>query len=246
MGITMLFNMTCFAAQENDIVAVMYHDISNESVKHNNYRVSPETLSEDIAEFKKQGYTFVKASEIDEIEDMEADKFVLLTFDDGYESFYTEIFPILQKHNVTATFYVITSRIGKSGHLTEKQIKELDSSGLVEIGPHSHFVHLNSAETIQKLYNGENTRPIAEADWLRSADILAKIIDKPITSLSYPNGIYSMELDKSLREKLGLKTTLSTDYGTVTNINRPLERMNRDLEYTSEEFVQKVEKEFCK
>ena len=39
---------------------------------------------------------------------------VILTFDDGYEDFYTEVFPLLKKYNATAAVYPSTGYIGSS------------------------------------------------------------------------------------------------------------------------------------
>ncbi len=61
----------------------------------------------------------------------------ILSFDDGYEDFYTDVFPLLKKYNVRATLYVIYDYIGRKGFLNEKQIRELIDSNLVEIGSHT-------------------------------------------------------------------------------------------------------------
>jgi peptidoglycan/xylan/chitin deacetylase (PgdA/CDA1 family) len=63
--------------------------------------------------------------------------FVSITFDDGNESQFTEYYPILERYGFRATFYVITSLIGKRGMLTYDQLKELYNHGN-EIGSHTH------------------------------------------------------------------------------------------------------------
>ena len=72
-------------------------------------------------------------------------KNIVLTFDDGYEDFYSVVFPLLKKYQMKATNYVIYDYIGRKGFLTENEIKELISSGLVEIGSHTlDHVYLKS------------------------------------------------------------------------------------------------------
>ncbi len=61
----------------------------------------------------------------------------VLTFDDGYEDFYSVVFPILKKYNVKATAYIIYNYIGRKGFLTKEELTELAKSNLVEIGAHT-------------------------------------------------------------------------------------------------------------
>jgi len=72
---------------------------------------------------------------------------VCLTFDDGYESFFTQTFPVLHELKAPATVFIITDFVGKSNrwdvtfginrrrHLDWEQILELDRQG-IEIGSH--------------------------------------------------------------------------------------------------------------
>jgi peptidoglycan/xylan/chitin deacetylase (PgdA/CDA1 family) len=62
---------------------------------------------------------------------------VILTFDDGYEDFYLDVFPLLKKYQMKATIYVICNFIGRRGFLNQKELKEIIASGLVEIGSHT-------------------------------------------------------------------------------------------------------------
>ncbi|MGE5552776.1 MAG: polysaccharide deacetylase family protein [Betaproteobacteria bacterium] len=63
---------------------------------------------------------------------------MVLTFDDGYESLYTRVFPLLLRYGTKATVYLIVSRMGQSRrgqrYLSADQIRRMDQSGLVEFG----------------------------------------------------------------------------------------------------------------
>jgi peptidoglycan/xylan/chitin deacetylase (PgdA/CDA1 family) len=65
-----------------------------------------------------------------------------LTFDDGYSSAYNHLFPLLKKHKLPATFYVITNPINKESinptgkRVNWKQLQEMHNAGH-EIGSHS-------------------------------------------------------------------------------------------------------------
>lgn len=73
---------------------------------------------------------------------------VLLTFDDGYESVYTILRPLLQRYGLHATSFVITSRVGRQNTinrnqpwLTWDQCRELQASGVVDIEGHGEASH---------------------------------------------------------------------------------------------------------
>lgn len=71
---------------------------------------------------------------------------VLLAFMGGYQSFYTDVFPLLQKYHLKACVFLAQEYVGTYDQwknpywepwqnlLTEKQIKELSKSGLVSFG----------------------------------------------------------------------------------------------------------------
>lgn len=233
------------APSNNKIVSIMYHDISVNPLLYDNYRVSPELLEGDIQQFLDNGYTFLRAGDMTEeyITAHENDKFVCLTFDDGYTSFYTQIYPLLKKYNVPASFYIITSRIDRYNHMSAEQIKELSDSGLVEIGTHTNYIHLNDVSFIRQMYDDPVRLPDAVSDFGRSIAILEEITGKKITSAAYPNGIYNYAIDERLRTEYGINVTISTDFGVMDEslLGAPLRRINRDMYYTPQQFFERVE-----
>jgi len=65
---------------------------------------------------------------------------ILLTFDDGYESDLVHVARTLVKYKVNAIFFIVSSFIGKKGHLSKNQLEEIIKLGFT-IGSHSkgHF-----------------------------------------------------------------------------------------------------------
>ncbi len=71
------------------------------------------------------------------------EKPVVLTFDDGYQDFYTDAFPLLNRFGYSATVFLPTAYIGDAGRpfkglecLTWGQVRELHQAG-VEFGSHT-------------------------------------------------------------------------------------------------------------
>lgn len=126
------------------IPVLTYHYVEYDRDKSDWKRVTltthPDVLEEQFKTLKEYGYTTYFAEEVPQIVKGQKplmDRGIVLTFDDGYEDFYTDVFPLLKKYNLKATQYVIYDYIDEKGFLTKKQIRELIDSGLVEIGSHT-------------------------------------------------------------------------------------------------------------
>lgn len=76
---------------------------------------------------------------------------VVLTFDDGYRDFYTEVFPVLREYALPATLFVTTGFVEDGtpypmmsvrgvevAPVTWEMLGEMAESGLVTLGAHTH------------------------------------------------------------------------------------------------------------
>lgn len=63
---------------------------------------------------------------------------IIITVDDGYDDFYTYVFPILKKYIVKANLMIPTGLLEGAGYLTWSQLAEMKNSGLVYIYNHTH------------------------------------------------------------------------------------------------------------
>src|SRR6476661_6268216 len=57
---------------------------------------------------------------------------IIITFDDGYEDFYTAAFPILNLYGFSATSFVITGKAGQPNYMSWDQMRALEATGLVQ------------------------------------------------------------------------------------------------------------------
>lgn len=141
-----------------DVIA--YHDVRDHVASNydaDQYAVSTENLMAHLRWLRDAGFQPVSVSQILAAESGGAplpDKAVLLTFDDGLHSFYTKVYPLLKLFRFPAVVSVVTSWIEMDGNveysadarsrddfLTWAQIREMQASGLVEVGSHSHNLH---------------------------------------------------------------------------------------------------------
>jgi peptidoglycan/xylan/chitin deacetylase (PgdA/CDA1 family) len=146
------------------------------------------------------------------------DKFVVLTFDDGYKDFNTHAFPILKQYGFSATVFLPTNfvdrrrKLGLKGkeHLTWDEVRELQSKG-VTIGSHT------VTHSQLRLLKGQEI----EFEIKKSKQTIEDEIGKLIQSFSYPYAFPEENMGfkvfiRSILEKYGYENAVSTRIGTVT------------------------------
>lgn len=115
---------------------------------------------------------------------------ILLSFDDGYESVYLRVFPILKKYQDMATLFIVTgfthtspNRNKKFPTLTTSELQQMQQSSLVDIE-----CHTVSHRDLATLSDPEATFEIEH-----SAQILQSIVHHPMLFFCYPDGGYTKQ-----------------------------------------------------
>ncbi len=122
--------------QGYDVPVLMYHGVADETWGVTELFVRPSELEQQLAYLVENGYDPIFFSDLKDVD--QYDKPVILTFDDGYEDNYTNLFPLLQKYQVKATIFLIADNIGtRENFLTPAQILEMNESGLVSFQSHT-------------------------------------------------------------------------------------------------------------
>ncbi|MCH5188893.1 MAG: polysaccharide deacetylase family protein [Oscillospiraceae bacterium] len=165
------------------VLIYMYHSVSDEplSLEESELSVIPAEFEKQLAYFSKREIPTLFADELPDRSSDEA-RCVVLTFDDGYEDNYTEVFPLLKKYNCKATIFMIASLIDTPGYLSSEQIREMTDSGLVSIQSHTVY-HLPMA------LGGWSYEAI-DYELGESKRIIEDISGRPVTALAMPNGSY--------------------------------------------------------
>lgn len=117
------------------VPVLMYHAVGDDIWGIRGLFVSPSVLDEQVRSLVEAGYTPITFEDLDRIDEIE--KPVIMTFDDGYDNNYTDLFPILQKYNAKATVFMIVNDVGIHHKLTVEQIQEMSNSGLVSFQSHT-------------------------------------------------------------------------------------------------------------
>ena len=171
---------TPFAIPENlDVPVLMYHAVGNDLWGTDELFVKPSELEKQFAYLVENGYDPIWFEDLAQAEDY--DKPVILTFDDGYDDNYTELYPLLLKYQVKATVFVIGDAMGMPHKMTQEQVKELSDSGLVSIQSHG-YTHKNmDAMDAEKL----------EFELGETRRVLTRVTGKIPSVLCYPSGRYN-------------------------------------------------------
>ncbi len=245
-----MFTLTAVSAQAAaNVAALMYHSVTSDESRMDDYTVSPEQFENDIKYFTEHGYITLTASELanESMANIDGRKILLITLDDGYENFYTEVFPILKKYNAKATMFLIGSYIDRYGYVTQEQVYEMAHSGLVEIGNHTDNIHHAPVEHLKTIYNNPNCFYDIIDDIKNNNNILKNITGYDITSISWPYGYYTESIDSAVKNNLGYKISFSTQYGVnyfTGNTYTPLKRMNREHSATTEQVFERADSKF--
>ncbi|MFA5925851.1 MAG: polysaccharide deacetylase family protein [Parcubacteria group bacterium] len=188
---------------ETKIPILMFHyvrvaDKSKDPLGYN-LSVDPETFGKELAWLKKNGYTTIP---IRGIEDGKVpEKSVVLSFDDGYEDFYSAALPLLQKYEFGASVGIITSKINQAGYLSDSQIMDLITNN-IEVVSHSE-----SHPDLTKISPDKAQKEIRE-----SKNFLENKLGISIGSFVYPSGEYNGEIEKIVKDS-GYLTALTTQPG---------------------------------
>ncbi|MGY2223565.1 poly-beta-1,6-N-acetyl-D-glucosamine N-deacetylase PgaB [Pseudomonas gingeri] len=187
---------------KNHVLGIAYHDVEDRDPDQAVVAVRTERLLEQLAWLRENGYRPVSVDQILAARgggpELPA-KAVLLSFDDGYASFYTRVMPVLRSYRWPALLAPVGTWIDtpagqpvnfagelrpRSQFLTWAQIKEISASGLVEIAAHTDASHLGIVANPQgnqqpaaatRRYDASTGRYESEADFQARmrADVVA-------------------------------------------------------------------------
>ena len=148
------------AGPNTRFIVLCYHNIEDSDPDQTYVGVATANFVAQLSFLKRNDYHFLTIDDLIAAQTGRRplpQKSVLVTFDDGYESFYTRAFPILEAFHIHAVLGLVGQWMkGKPGDVVPygnstaarelfmswAQVREVAASGLVEIASHSNGLHL--------------------------------------------------------------------------------------------------------
>ena len=118
---------------------------------------------------------------------------VVIVADDGHESVYTDMLPLIRKYHVPVTLFIYPSAISNASYaMTWEQLRELKKSGLVDFQSHSYW-HPNFKKDKKKMTPAEYEKSV-QMQLRKSREKIEKELNVKVDMLAWPFGIYDDEL----------------------------------------------------
>lgn len=189
------------------IVALTYHGVDDDDGA--NSTLTRERFGKHMAALDAAGYETVRLQEVVDLLQGRPVRLppraLLLTFDDGRITNWTNVDPVLEKHGFTAVAFLATDRMVEPGtpsyYLSTDQVEALADTGRWEFGSHGHALDDRvrvPGDVAAPLPNRimvdgrpetlDAWRARVSADLERSQDFFRRTLGHEVTAFSYPFG----------------------------------------------------------
>ncbi|MDI4644979.1 polysaccharide deacetylase family protein [Cohnella hashimotonis] len=223
----------------NRVLVLMYHDVSPSPTDV--HSLSASNFERQLQLMKDNNFHWITMSQYRNfiLHDRPVpENAVLLTFDDGYESFYKYAYPLLKKYGAPATSFLIVGTVGNPKmpgveKLTWDQVREMHRSG-IDFYSHTYNLHYYAPTDARgkhpepvlssRLYLKDKGRRETEneyesrvdADLKQANEVLKQELGENDHVLAFPYGAFSESLLRICRKR-GIDVTLTVKSG----LNKP-------------------------
>jgi peptidoglycan/xylan/chitin deacetylase (PgdA/CDA1 family) len=206
------------------IPALLYHKIDDPpaDARLRGPYTPPARFAKQMAFLKKQGVEFYTVSEMvgyfREHGSFQPNG-LAITFDDGWKDNFEKAFPILRRHGIKATIFLVSSCIGEvsdkavaegenaRAHLSRDEVVEMSEHG-IEFGSHSV-----NHKLLHQLPINEVKFEVEE-----SKQQIESLVGKACQAFSYPAGFFSEEIQQVVKQA-GYQVAFSTIYGPANSLD---------------------------
>lgn len=219
------------------VVVLMFHDI--DPVSKGGDIITPQKFSQELDGLMARGMHFISLEQFRQYMagGSVPDNAALVTFDDGYESFYKYAYPIMKQRSIGGVCFVITGDFSKNAdvyipHMTAKEITDMvDADPDIEVQAHTDSLHYKTDRrhdglTAYLVHNGVKETKAQhlqriDDDTKLSITKLKMLNIRQIDTFAYPYGLYTPTAIKVLRSN-GIRYAFTVQSGLATRQTDPM------------------------
>ncbi|MGY5451296.1 polysaccharide deacetylase family protein [Agarivorans sp. MS3-6] len=235
-----LYQTAYVYTKQREVPIIMYHRVTQDDSQKGAYGtyITLARLEQHFQTIKRMGLTPITFTELAQIglehRFNHGKRYIILTFDDGYQDNFDLLLPLLKKYQFKAVIYAVTGtdhnrwdvehptkpdqRFELMSHQTMRQI---DQSGYVEIGGHT-LNHPKLAELSEVEQQQEIEQNKAELEGL---------LGRKLSTFAYPYGNHN-DKTKQLAKQAAYTYTVATDSGPV-GMHQDLQQIRRIVMFPS-------------
>lgn len=235
------YSSEAVSAKAISLPIIMYHQINPDLEASNPYTITPDILRGDLQYIKDNGYTTIKLEDLVNYANGEGSlpsKPILITFDDGYESFAEYGLPLFEEYEMNMVLSVVGSYIDVYTQTEDHNLSysffswpalaELQQSPSVELSSHTFHMHSNQVRQGCTMLEGESLEDYSTAFNEDLATVEARFNQyfgySPI-AFAYPFGLNCKEASAILSQR-GYQITFTTDQKINLLTGDPSELLN--------------------
>ena len=195
------------------INVIYYHDIvAGEG--NGAQQTNVEMFKKQMEYIAEKGYKTITFDDIENGEDISfKDKYVLITFDDGWRSNYSEIFDFMKEKNIKYNIFLAVGEISNNpDYLTWEQVRDMHNSGLVGFGAHTY-----SHVSMKDIDEVDTQKEIEEANNIIFNEIGFYPID-----FCYPYGQFTEDSNTFLLENTKYKRIYTSEHDFSYNVGEKI------------------------
>lgn len=203
----------------------MYHQVTpaDHPSFNRHLSVTVDRFEEQVSYLKDQGFTFITIADLMDHEklDFRNRRYIVLSFDDIFDTFYQFAFPVLKKHGILATTFLIGNSLISAKYenlapaglipLTRDQLQEMADYG-IEIGSHAM-----SHNELTELSDEE-----ARAELLDSFKLVRPFSTSGKVNFCYPRGSHAPK-HFAMIKAAGYSSAVITARGNRHDVSRPFQ-----------------------
>lgn len=217
-----LWSVSAIADNSVKVPILTYHNF-NPTVP-GSMSITPARFESQLKWLKDNGFTVIPLKDlVSYLQGKEIklpEKPVVITADDGWESVYTYMFPLVKKYQIPVTLFIYPSTISHGAHaMTWNQLKELQKTGLFDIEGHTYW-HPNFKQE-KKHLSEQEYQNLVHVQLFKSKKILEDKLQTKVSFVAWPFGIYDNYLEQEAANA-GYTMAFSIDDRRASKGERPM------------------------